>query len=56
MHQIESIIAEWRTPRGKTFRVECENGNLFELFFDQRLKKWTITEIWIESKKENDKK
>jgi hypothetical protein len=44
-HPVKSIIAEWRTPEGKNFRVENLNGDLFELFFDQKSKTWTNTAI-----------
>jgi len=33
-HQVKLIIAEWRTPEGRFFRVESMDGNLFELSLD----------------------
>jgi len=40
--EVETILAEWRTPNHKGFRVQSPKGRVFELFFDQVSDTWEI--------------
>jgi len=42
--RIDVIIAEWRTPEGKGFRVRVVDGHNFELFYTQESDSWDIRE------------
>jgi hypothetical protein len=42
---IKKLIAEWRTPNGKVFQVQVENGRHFELVYEQDLDTWAINAI-----------
>ena len=42
-HEVEVIVAEWRTPEGKGFHVKTKNCNDFELFFHEGSQTWTVT-------------
>lgn len=42
--EIEALIAEWRIPTGKRFRVAIPDGRIFELFYDQGLDRWEVRE------------
>lgn len=39
---IDVILAEWREPEGKGFRVLTENLAAFDLFYDQDKDEWEI--------------
>ncbi len=41
--EIETIIAEWRTPENKGFRVQVADGCIFELVYAQEFDTWDIT-------------
>jgi hypothetical protein len=40
--QVETLIAEWKTPEGKGFRVQSGNGQIFELFYHQQRDQWEV--------------
>jgi hypothetical protein len=40
--KIETIIAEWRTPEQKIFRIQTEDGGIFKLVYDQTLDAWDV--------------
>jgi hypothetical protein len=42
---IKKVIAEWRTPLGKIFRVQVLNGCCFELVYEQDFDTWKINAI-----------
>jgi hypothetical protein len=39
---IIQILAEWRTPGGKHFRVMTNNCQLFELIYEEAADEWQI--------------
>lgn len=39
---VSEILARWRTPEGKYFRVRTEDLQIFELFYAERLGEWQI--------------
>jgi hypothetical protein len=39
---IALVLAEWRTPEGKGFRVQSAHGQVFELFYNQHIDQWRI--------------
>lgn len=41
-HRIEQIIARWRTPEGKSFRVRTGNGWEFEIFYALSTDSWRV--------------
>lgn len=41
-YQIERIIAEKRTPWGKSFLVAAESGGVFELSYDESGDAWQV--------------
>lgn len=41
--EIERILAEWRAPRGKGFRVLTNDSILFDLFYDLDEDEWEIS-------------
>jgi len=40
--EIEAILARWRTPGGRVFRVQAVDGRVFELSYDEALDEWQI--------------
>jgi hypothetical protein len=48
--KIVEIVARWRTPQGKSFRVKSAGDQLFELFYDEVNEEWHI-HLLIESLK-----
>lgn len=42
---IDEIVAQWRTPNGKRFRVSCEDGRAFEIVFTEDTDQWDIRPI-----------
>jgi hypothetical protein len=42
---VKAVIAAWRTPHGKVFQVQAENGRHFELAYEQDLDTWVIKAI-----------
>ncbi len=43
--EISAVIARWRTPHGKHFRVRAADGRRFELTYHQPLDEWSINPI-----------
>ncbi|MEW5869199.1 MAG: hypothetical protein AB1894_07995 [Chloroflexota bacterium] len=43
--EIETILARWRTPEGKFFRVSTQDGRSFELLYQQTADAWQITQV-----------
>jgi hypothetical protein len=39
---ISQVLAEWRLPTGKAFRVCTADGQTFELFYDETHTVWEI--------------
>ena len=40
--QVAAIVAEWRTPTGKHYRVQAEDGIFVELIYGEEADEWTI--------------
>ncbi len=40
--EVNTIIAEWRTPEHKTFRVQAVDSCIFLLVYDQVLDTWNV--------------
>ncbi len=40
--KIDEIVARWRTPQGKVFRVKAAGNQLFELLYDEINDEWHI--------------
>ena len=38
--EVESVESEWRTPRGKAFRVRTRSGSRFELLYAELEDSW----------------
>lgn len=43
---IAEVLASWRTPDGKGFRVRTEDQQVFELFYDENIQNWIIRSIY----------
>ena len=41
--EIKAVLAQWRTPEGKCFRVRAAGGREFELFYGERSAEWRIS-------------
>jgi hypothetical protein len=41
-HEVCRVLAEWRSPDGKHYRVLAENGQVFELSYDESQTAWNI--------------
>jgi len=41
---IVEIVARWRLPDGRQFRVRVEDDRTFELFYNEQADKWRIHE------------
>jgi hypothetical protein len=46
-HRIEitEIVNSWRSPTGVTFQVLTEDGQSFELIFEEATGQWSVKEI-----------
>ena len=40
--EIETIIAEWRSPQGKAFRARTKDGKTFELLYNETDDEWNV--------------
>lgn len=40
--EIETILDRWRTPDGLWFRIFTRDGQIFELFYNEQWKEWSI--------------
>ncbi len=40
--EIEAVLADWRIPGGKRFRVRTVGGQVFELFYGELYDEWRI--------------
>ncbi len=40
--EVEEIIAGWRDPNGKRFRVRTASNELFELHYNQAEDQWSV--------------
>ncbi len=40
--EIEEILAQWRIPGGKCFRVRTKDNQIFELFYGELFDEWRI--------------
>ena len=43
--EITAILAQWRIPGGKRFRVRVADGQVFELFYGELYDEWRINLI-----------
>jgi hypothetical protein len=41
-YEIIEILARWRTPQGRGFRVQTETGQGFVILFDEAKQTWEI--------------
>lgn len=46
---ILEILARWRTPQGRRFRVRAQGGRVFDLFYDDALDVWRIEDRLYQS-------
>jgi hypothetical protein len=44
-HRVEAVLAEWRTPEQKIFRVRTIQGATFDLTYDFERETWQIVPI-----------
>ena len=42
--EVFEIIARWRTPQGKLFRITTSEGRIFDIFFCEACDGWKIKE------------
>jgi hypothetical protein len=42
---VEEVLADWRTPQGKSFRVRAANGRIFDLVYDEISDEWIVNAI-----------
>ncbi len=42
--RVSRVLAAWRTPQGKRFSVRTEDGQEFELVYDQTQDQWSISQ------------
>ena len=40
--EVEEVLDRWQTPEGKGFRVRTGDGQIFELYYNESLDKWSI--------------
>lgn len=40
---IVEIVARWRIPSGRRFRVQAENDQIFELFYSEQQDDWQVS-------------
>lgn len=40
--EVEEILAQWRTPGGRVFRVLATDGRVFELSYEEAADRWLI--------------
>jgi len=40
--EVEEILAQWRTPRGRVFRVLVTAGRIFELAYEEAVDRWMV--------------
>jgi hypothetical protein len=43
--EIDAILAEWRSPQGKSFRVQAGDAGIFELIYDAASSSWEISPL-----------
>ncbi|MEN4041956.1 MAG: hypothetical protein ROW52_00465 [Anaerolineaceae bacterium] len=43
--EISAIVARWRTPRGRCFRVLTSSQDVFELFYDETRHEWQVNPL-----------
>ena len=43
--EVDAILAEWRTPQGKGFRILAGNAGVFEVFYHQGSAHWDIRHL-----------
>lgn len=39
---VDAILASWRTPDGKHFRIRTQEQGIFDLYYDQTNDQWSI--------------
>ena len=44
-YEVQTIAARWRTPDGYGFRVITPNGQVFELFYNEREDAWSVAAV-----------
>lgn len=43
--EIAQVQAQWRIPGGRRFRVQTQDGRIFELFYGELYDEWRINPI-----------
>ncbi|MEK9164030.1 MAG: hypothetical protein AAB342_01605 [Chloroflexota bacterium] len=43
--EIEAVEQQWRTPKGKHFRVRVARGAVFELKYDELAGEWRVDSV-----------
>jgi hypothetical protein len=43
--EVERVEAEWRFPGGKRFRVRTQEGQTFELSYNQSTDEWQVVPV-----------
>jgi hypothetical protein len=41
-HVVQKVERAWRTPEGPRFRVVTDNGNSYELAYNEQADTWTL--------------
>jgi hypothetical protein len=42
---VDRVLATWRTPEGKVYRVDTLDGRVFDCWYVEAEDTWTITEV-----------
>ncbi len=42
LYEVQTILAQWRSPEGRSFRVRTSDQHLFELRYDETHDRWEI--------------
>lgn len=43
--EITEILARWRIPGGRRFRVSVDDGRVFELFYGELYDEWRVSQV-----------
>ena len=43
--EVEEVLARWRIPGAKCFRVRVQGGRVFELFYGELYDEWRVNEV-----------
>jgi hypothetical protein len=43
--EVESVLAQWKFPNGKAFKVRTKDNRAFELRYDKTTDEWDLSEL-----------